>query len=465
MKYRTFLTTLTLFLFFFHLGIWIISVSTFKDTVRRAEERSLSEHYFITSALIGDFRAVEERGIEMGNSAGALLQPYSYLSGEREVILALYKNAQLIYSSGDSMRPQSQFLQPPVDGSRLVSMQKSDSRTHVIVSGKLPAPYDAYTMVYLYDTSEEIAAWKRMKNMLFVTGSVLSGALALVLHLLLNRIFRPLSQISQISREIATGAYDRRLPAAGHDELAEMARSFNHMAEEIQRQMRELIEAADAKQRFIDNFAHELRTPLTAIYGYAEYLQKAALTEEDRLSAVGYIMSESRRMQNLANQLLELAKLEHDRVPAEPQQVQALFQSVRRTLHNKIMEKDIQIKYVCETNEIQGDAYLLESLLINLVDNAIKACDKGGRILVHAAAENGRKTISIRDNGRGMKPEVLRHITEPFYRGEKSRSRKDGGAGLGLAICQQIARRHGAELEFDSCPGGGTTAKVYFTTS
>lgn len=115
--------------------------------------------------------------------------------------------------------------------------------------------------------------------------------LALGLLILLNRIFRPLAQIAQTSRKIAAGAYGTKLPVTVKDKLSEMAQSFNHMAEEIQRQMTELIAAAERKQQFVDNFAHELQTPLTAIYGYAELLQKASLTEEDRLSALGYIMS------------------------------------------------------------------------------------------------------------------------------------------------------------------------------
>ncbi|MGR6109237.1 HAMP domain-containing protein, partial [Staphylococcus aureus] len=130
--------------------------------------------------------------------------------------------------------------------------------------------YDSYTMVYLYDATDAITAWKHMKNVLFFAGFILSCLLALGLMLLLNRIFKPLSQISQTSRNIAAGAYETRLPVSGRDELSEMAQSFNHMAYEIQRQMTELIDAADKKQQFIDNFAHELRTPLTAIYGYAE---------------------------------------------------------------------------------------------------------------------------------------------------------------------------------------------------
>ncbi len=464
MKQRTFLTTLALFLFFFNLGIFIVSVAMFRDTANRSEDRSLSEHYFIASALIKDLQAVQGRGTDIDGSLNSLLQPYSYLSGDNKAGLAFYKNNQLVYFSKDATVLQSNSLEPPGNGNRLATIRKVDDRTYVIVSGKLPAPYDSYTLVYLYDTTEAINSWNRLKNILFFAGFVLSVLFAFGLLLVLNRIFRPLKQISRTSKDIADGAYQTRLPVSGHDELTEMSQSFNHMAEEIQRQMTELKDAADKKQQFVDNFAHELRTPLTAIYGYAEYMQKAVLSEDDRLSALNYIMSESRRLQTVAFQLLELANLQNNQINCEELKVSSLFETVRQTLNGKLAGKDVQIEFSSVIETIRGDTCLMESMLINLIDNAIKACGTGGHIIVSAAKEAERKAISVRDNGKGMTPEVLSQITEPFYRGEKSRNRSDGGAGLGLALCKQIASSHDAELSFSSRPGEGTTAKITFTT-
>jgi signal transduction histidine kinase len=465
MKQKTFLTTLALFLFFFNLGIFIVSVVMFRDMVNRAEDRSLCEHYFIASALIKDFQAVESRGTDIDGFLSSLLQPYSYLSRDNKAGFAFYKNNQLVYSNKNATELQSNSLEPPGNGNRLVMIRKVDDRTYAIVSGKLPAPYDSYTLVYLYDMTEAINSWSHLKNILFFAGFVLSVVLSFGLLLVLNRIFKPLKQITRISKDIANGAYGTRLPVSGHDELTEMSQSFNHMAEEIQRQMTELKDAADKKQQFVDNFAHELRTPLTAIYGYAEYMQKAVLSEEDKFSALNYIMSESRRLQTVAFQLLELANLQNNQITCEELKVSNLFETVRQTLYGKLAGKDVQIEFSSEIETIRGDYCLMESMLINLIDNAIKACSDGGHIIVSASKEVGKKTISVQDNGKGMTPEVLSQIMEPFYRGEKSRNRGDGGAGLGLALCKQIASIHNAELSFSSCPGEGTTAKITFTTS
>ena len=465
MKQRTFLTTLALFLIFFNLGIFIVSVAMFRDTVNRAEERSLSEHYFIASALVKDFSAVQSRGTDLDSALSLLLQPYNHLSGDSKTGLALYKGGKLVYSNQNVSVLNGNFMNTPKNGNRLATIRKVDNKTYVIVSGKLPIPYNSYTLVYIYDTTEAINSWSHLKNILFLAGFVLSVLLAVGLLLVLNRIFKPLNQISRTSKDIANGAYGTRLPLSGQDELSEMARSFNYMADAIQRQMTELKDAADKKQQFADNFAHELRTPLTAIYGYAEYLQKAVMSEDDRLSALQYIMSESCRLQTIALQLLELANLQNNSLIFEKLNVSELFDSVRQTLCGKLAEKDIQVEFKNEIETIRGDTSLLGSLLINLIDNAIKACLRGGQIAVRAAMEDGNKTISVQDNGKGMTQEVLSQITEPFYRGEKSRNRSDGAAGLGLAICKQIALSHGAELSFISQPGEGTEAKITFTTS
>jgi signal transduction histidine kinase len=465
MKQKTFLTTLALLLFFFNLGIFIVAVAMFRDMVNRTEDRSLSEHYFIASALIKDFHAVESRGTDIDGFLSSLLQPYSYLSRDNKAGLAFYKNNQLVYSNKNTTELQSISMEPPDNGNRLVTILKADDKTYVIVFGKLPVPYDSYTLLYHYDMTEAINSWSHLKNILFFAGFVLSVVLAFGLILVLNRIFLPLKQITRISKDIASGAYQIRLPVSGHDELTEMSQSFNHMAEEIQRQMTELKDAADKKQQFVDNFAHELRTPLTAIYGYAEYMQKAVLSEEDRLTALNYIMSESRRLQTVAYQLLELANLQNNQITCEELKVSNLFETVRQTLYGKPDRKDVRIEFKNEIETIRGDYYLMESMLINLIDNAIKACGDDGHIIVSAFVEAGTKTISVQDNGKGMTPEILSQIMEPFYRGEKSRNRGDGGAGLGLAICRQIASIHNASLHFSSRPGEGTTAKITFTNS
>jgi signal transduction histidine kinase len=194
-------------------------------------------------------------------------------------------------------------------------------------------------------------------------------------------------------------------------------------------------------------------------------MQKVSITENDKLTATDYIMSESRRLQNIAYRLLDLATLRNSEIKHDEIAVAELFRSTEATMRINALEKKVELTWSCKMDKLTGDRDLLESLLINLVDNAVKACDPGGRVELGADWEDGNKVISVQDNGKGMTEEQLSRITEAFYRVDQSRSRRDGGAGLGLSLCEQIAFCHGAEISFSSEPGAGTIAKVTFTTS
>ncbi|RUS48881.1 HAMP domain-containing sensor histidine kinase [Cohnella sp. AR92] len=465
MRARTFLVTLTLFLLFFNLSIFLFSAITLKTNLDGSRERSLGEHYFIASTYGKDLYALESRGTIADAALGSLFQSYSAYYGKQGVALELSEEGRILYTSLPKGDRRSGHSQAAIPGERTVTTTKLDGRTYVSVIGNLPAPYETYTLTYLYDVSGYLSAWSRMTGMLFLLGIVLCTLLAVCLHFVLGRVFKPLRQISEASKCIAQGEYGNRIGATRHDELSEMADSFNHMAEEIQKQIGQLKLAAEQKQRFIDNFAHELRTPLTSIYGYAEYIQKVELTDEDKLAATDYIMSESRRLQNLAYQLLELATLGRSDIRREPVEIKELFRKTEETLKLKLEDCKVRLTWKCRLDAVDGDRDLLESLVVNLADNAVKACPPGGLVLLEAYMESERPVILVTDDGKGMTDEQLGRVTEAFYRVDQARSRAGGGAGLGLALCEQIAASHGAKLSFSSQIGRGTISKITFTTS
>jgi signal transduction histidine kinase len=464
MKRKTYLLTLVLFLLFFNGSILLMSIINLNANLNNTRSSCLREHDFIAAALVKDLHAFESRGTSTKSALPSLFSSYISYYGKQYVYLVLEQNNQILYSSLPAKQKLAKTPQAPAVGKRVISTVASQDRKYIVVNGALPAPYDNYGFSYYYDLSLIIGAWRRMTSLLFLAGFAISSLLAVCLLLLLGRIFKPLQQIAEASQNIAHGDYANRLPATGSDELAEMSRSFNNMAEAIENQIFQLSEAAEQKQRFIDNFAHELRTPLTSIYGYAEYIQKTAITEEDKLEATDYIMSESRRLQTIAYRLLDLASLRSGEIIMALVAMEELLLSVLETLRTKAEEKQISLIYESGFDWLDGDRDLLQSLLINLADNAIKACAIGGTVVLRTFMQDGNKVISIQDNGRGMTEEQIGHITEAFYRVDKARGRAEGGVGLGLSICEQIAAAHGARLGFVSQPGEGTTATITFTT-
>lgn len=463
MKTRTFLTTLLLFLLFFNGAICAVTIFTLRNSLNAARQQCLAEHYITASALLQDMEALRSRGADPIASLAQLMRPYSHISNGRQGGFLIYQNSSCVYSSLSGAESPALDLNTLTDpGQRTLIIQKQ-APFYLSVAGRLPSPFEDYVLIYQSSLSEPIGAWQKMCRLLYAAGAAFSVLLALCLLLLLNRMFRPLEQIHTASRSIAAGEYSLRLPVQGRDELAGVAQSFNHMADEIESQMAALNEAAQQKQRFVDNFAHELRTPLTAIYGYAEYLQKAALTEADKQTATGYILSECRRLQNMAAQLLETAVVRTDGAAFQSVQTGPLFCAVERTLRPKADALGVQLTVHTSLPTLLGDRDLLESLLINLADNALKACAPGGLVQLRAQTENSRAVLIVQDNGRGMSEQELAHVREAFYRADKARSRAAGGAGLGLTLCEQIATAHRARLEFSSTLGKGTLARVIFS--
>ncbi|MCL1697276.1 cell wall metabolism sensor histidine kinase WalK [Lysinibacillus sp. BPa_S21] len=465
MKIKTFLFTFILFLLFFYSGILLISSMTLINNLESSKDRSLREHYFIATSYAKDLNALENRDVSIDSGVESLYRSYFNFYSKQKVILTISKENKRLYAN----LTEESYNLPEISenikvSERLVSIEKLEDKDYVRVVGTLPAPYDSYTLAYYYNVSDVISSWYKMTVTLFLIGMLICGLLAVCLLFVLNRVFKPLQLISSTSKSIANGQYGNRIEVKGDDELAEMAQSFNHMAEEIQSQMQQLAIAAEQKQQFVDNLAHELRTPLTSIYGYAEYIQKIVRTEEDRIFATNYIMSECRRLQNISVLLLEMATLRTSESERKKIEMSELIRDVEQSLSMKAKEKQIEISYEHHFNTLFCDADLMHILLVNLIDNALKASSSGGLITLNAYIENEHKVIVVQDNGKGMSKEHLNHITEAFYRVDSSRSRSAGGAGLGLTLCKQIAVNHHAELSFSSEIGKGTTAKLTFTS-
>ena len=175
-------------------------------------------------------------------------------------------------------------------------------------------------------------------------------------------------------------------------------------------------------------------------------------------------MQESRRLRSISEILLDLASLrEETGLEMKWIEVGGLFERLYQMESLKFKEKEIKFDYQNELTTIYGNEDLLEGMLINIVDNAIKACESiKGKITLRGYEKQGYQIIEVKDNGKGMTQEQLSHITEAFYRVDKARSRKEGGNGLGLALCEEIAKKHHARLEFDSKPNEGTRVSILF---
>lgn len=211
----------------------------------------------------------------------------------------------------------------------------------------------------------------------------------------------------------------------------------------------------DRQSRFVADLTHELKTPLTSMIGYADLLRSAPLDESRRRAAADAIYHESTRLESLSQQLLALQGLQTDSVTLGSVPVAAVFADVARSLPDAALDCDAPAGAA-----VRADRVLLADLLRNLVLNALHAEPKDGTVHLTCAEAGGQWRLTVRDNGCGIPAGALPHLTEPFYRVDKARARANGGSGVGLALCAEIAAAFGTKLEFESTPGEGTTVAI-----
>lgn len=278
-----------------------------------------------------------------------------------------------------------------------------------------------------------------------------------LIGLLVRRSMQPLAMLKTAAGRIAAGGYGERATVLSKDEVGALANDFNRMAEAVENHIGELIETAERQRLFISGVTHEFKTPLTTVILNADTLQNAYMDEEERQTALSYIERQCKWLERMTQKLLKLITLKQD-IELKPSSVPQLFERVEESMAETLRQRDTRLISECKLNTLSMDADLMQSVLINLVDNASKASAPGQAVTMRAYDD----VIEVSDNGIGIPESELARITEPFYVVDKSRSKKLGGSGLGLALVKEIVNAHGAALEIESSVGVGTTIRVRF---
>ena len=276
----------------------------------------------------------------------------------------------------------------------------------------------------------------------------------------------PLRRLSRVTRTIASGDLHCRASLGGKDdEIGTLAADFNDMADRLEQNINDIKSAMQRQEEFMGGLAHELKTPMTSIIGYADLLRGHTLSDEDKRDAANYIFMEGRRLEVLSLKLLDLIVMKKRDFTFLPISLGSIIDDAARLLKPALAK--LGVKLVCDCDEAVGmiEPDLFMSLLLNLIDNARKAMDEGGEITIRARAAGRSCLVMVTDNGRGIPAEELSKIKDAFYRVDKSRSRSQGGVGLGLRLCDEIAALHGGALQFDSAPGKGTTVTITLRSS
>lgn len=284
---------------------------------------------------------------------------------------------------------------------------------------------------------------------LLIAGSVGGAALAawLASLLLSRRLTAPLLEMAESARAIDRDHPERRLPLPSPDEeLRTLGQAFNRALDDLEK-------ALGAQRRFVADASHELRTPLTNLRGALEVTLRRERTAEEYREALQAALDESRRMAGLVDDLLTLSRAGQLPLENAPVDLYQIADEAVRAAEPRARQAGVRLELHGGPAPARGDAKRLRQVVDILVDNAVRHGGAGGRAGVHVAPTR----VTVEDDGAGLEPEERERVFERFYRGDPSRSRHTGGAGLGLAIARTLVEAHGGRLHAGASKTGGAT--------
>ena len=277
-----------------------------------------------------------------------------------------------------------------------------------------------------------------------------------------NPARRRLAALEHAAQRLGEGDLSARASQAGGDEIARVAAAFNRMAGELETRDAALRTSDALRRQMMADVSHELKTPLTAMRGYIETLRMpdVALDAGRRDRYFDTIDRETRRLERIVKDLLDLARYEHGGVVLQRRvfDIERLFENVTLRHEREAQEKSVTIRIHVDpqADQVVADPDRIEQAIENLVANALRHTPSGGTITLSATQADGMATLSVSDSGGGIAPEHLPHVFERFYKGDASRASESTGSGLGLSITKAIIERHNGTIRVTSEPGRTT---------
>ncbi len=301
---------------------------------------------------------------------------------------------------------------------------------------------------------------------LLIAGGIALVVASLVGFLVSRSIYQPIQRVASASRSVARGQLEQRVDVGGSQEAQELARSFNQMTQEVERQQ-------TALRDFLANVSHDLQTPLTSINGFSQALIDEVVKDDEQQNAYHIIEDESRRLLRLVEGLLDLSRIEAGQVhvEAKPVDVGTLLDHVSELFTLRAQELDVNLsvatgggdsvsgEHASSVGEVLGDWDRLDQVLGNLVDNALRHTPPGGDVELSARVESrGSVSIAVADTGVGVPEEAIPNLFDRYYKSDRPGAQ--GGTGLGLAIARELVRAQGGEIRVSSEQGVGTTFHI-----
>lgn len=324
--------------------------------------------------------------------------------------------------------------------------------TPLVDEGRLEGIIYTYVTVdSIKEVLQEFAYKWLAAALIFVIAAIILGTKWL------KRLYKPIKEIEEAAKKVSDGDYSIKVKVNSRDEIGNLAAAFNEMANSIYLE-------ETKKREFIENVSHELRTPLSYVTGYTQAILDDVVKGEDQHKYLTLILSESNRLEKLVTNLMDLAKMNNEKLVNQvPIAFAQFLEDFFEQYSLKMKERGFPLSLTLDPDSIIiADESQLKQILNNVLDNAMNYSPVGGVIRVQLTNEREQVILKITDSGIGIPKEDIPHVMDRFYRVNKARSRFDGGTGLGLAIVKQMVVLQKGTVTIESEAGKGTTVRLSF---
>ncbi len=395
---------------------------------------------------------------ELNNISG---QVYAGMMNESSDLMILYSN-EVVFTSSDGITPPADLTTQVGNNIKNYIITKENGRLYIYITSFCTIDKGILNIITRHDITELNQFIKKSVNDYKTLSLIILAGATIIIYILSYFLTKPLEKLNRVTDAFAGGSYTERSDVKGHDEVALLSDKFNQMADSVEDHINELNDMIKRRDQFVADFTHEIKTPMTAIIGYADTMRSMDLSEEQRIMALSYIFSEGKRLEDMSMKLFDLIYLKSNEIEKKPLSALALGQDVLASIKPILSSSDITIDANFEQGVISGDKELLKTVFINLIDNARKASEAGSQVIFSGCKEADRYIFTVKDFGVGIEKKDLDRICDEFYMVDKSRSRKKGGAGLGLSLASLIINKHDADMKIESEIGKGTTITISF---
>ena len=458
LSWKLFFVTTPLFvLFLTAFGVWMIQDS-FQSSLDKEIGRCMAENRMFQNSYELTLNGLSEEQRDQ-TTVRQVVESFYDENKESGSIARIYgPDGDVLYQDGNLTIPNTIREQMDDENNTGYELVRQGNRTYLVALGRSSQDLYMETTQDITRIFEERAQMYSRYRIGVLALTLLVGSVTLFFLFLVTR---NVQKLSKAARQFARGNYDARANIRSTDEIGMLAADFNWMADTMDAQMQRLQDEVKRQEEFTAAFAHELKTPLTSIIGYADTIRQMELSPEENDMCADYIYHQGKRLQSLSYKLLEMTMADGVQIIWKVIPTPEFFEEIRRTTVPALKEKSLSLSMDVENGILYGDRDLLSSLFINLIDNARKASPEGRTIyLTGRNLTGGGYSVTVEDEGPGLAQEELSRIAEPFYMVDKSRSRKEGGAGLGLALCRKIIDLHEGTWKLESEPGHGLKVTV-----